>query len=334
MFARLVDMQWVSAGFFASNGWGSQDDWLANGMPQRLADASPANAAFRRRVFSSFRDPSFAHSQPDAVPQLYGDHTQFPLNNNREWLAVTPLQYRQLHAWADGDFTSGASAADSPASLEAVGLQQRPAALDRAALESVLGGAFHPAIEVPWTLRTREIWEKPFRLRVRSSTFELRDYGNELTTKIVYSAGGPLQGVSPGDLTHWLGEPWHADGASCRSGYQRSISLILPTFWPARIPTQVLSESDYQIVMDRTRAMSERLQAFRRRRDWERFIAKPTRSPTLELMVKDWPKLGMVAERPGPGDPQFPKTFKVESYVGFSNEPTHEYGADLWVPQY
>jgi hypothetical protein len=51
-------------------------------------------------------------------------------------------------------------------------------------------------------------------------------------------------------------------------------------------------------------------------------------------MVKDWPKLGMVAERRGPGDPQFPRTFKVESYVGFSNEPAHEYGADLWVPQY
>jgi L-Lysine epsilon oxidase N-terminal/L-lysine epsilon oxidase C-terminal domain len=334
IFARLVDMQWVSAGFFQSNGWGSKEDWLANGMPERLADASPANAAFRRHVFSSFRDPSFARSQPEAVPQLYGDHSEFPLDNNREWFAVTSLQYRRLRAWAEGDFTTGAPVTSSPGSLEALGLQQRPAALDRAALESVLGGAFHPSIEIPWTLRTREIWEKPFRLRVRSNTFELRNYGNELTTKIVYSPDGPLQGVVPGDLTHWLGEPWHADGASCRSGYQRSISLISPTFWPARIPTQVLSESDYQIVMDRTRPMSQRLQSFRRRLDWERFIAQPTRPPTLELMVKDWPKLGMVTKRPGPGDPQFPQTFKVESYVGFSKEPTHEYGADLWVPQY
>ena len=334
IFARLVDLQWVSSGFFESNGWGSRLDWLSEEMLERLADASPANARFRRQVFSSFRDPSFTHAQPNAVPQLYGDHTEFPLDNNREWLAVTPLQYRQLRAWAEGDFSSDGAVRRSPRSLEALPLQERPAALDRAALESVLGGAFHPAIEVPWTLRTRQIWEKPFRLRVRSDSFELQDYGSELTTKIVYSAGGPLQGVSPGDLTHWLGEPWHADAASCRSGYQRSISLILPTFWPARIPTQVLSNSDYQIVMDRTRPTSERLQAFRRRLDWERFIAKPTRPPTLELMVKDWPKLGMVTERPGPGDRQFPHTFKVESYVGFSKEPTHDYGADLWVPQY
>ena len=334
IFARLVDMQWVSAGFFQSNGWGSPADWLADGMPQRLADASQANAAFRKRVFATFRDPAFVKAQPDAVPQLYGDHTQFPLDNNREWLAVTPLQYRKLRAWANGDFTGGAGTTQTATSLDALPLHARPAALDRAVLESVLGGAFHPAIEVPWTLRTREVWEKPFRLRVRSNTFELRDYGKQLTTAKVYSRGGPLDGVSPGDLTRWLGDPWHADGASCRSGYQRSISLILPTFWPARIPTQVLSEGDYQIVMDRGRPMSERLAAFRRRRDWERFIAKPTRPPTLELMVREWPKLGMVANRPGPGDPQFPQKFKVESYVGFSHEPPVEYGADLWVPQY
>jgi hypothetical protein len=50
-------------------------------------------------------------------------------------------------------------------------------------------------------------------------------------------------------------------------------------------------------------------------------------------MVTEWPKLGLVAERPGPGDPEFPSTFKVESYVGFRHEPRHEYGPDLWVPQ-
>jgi hypothetical protein len=108
---------------------------------------------------------------------------------------------------------------------------------------------------------------------------------------------------------------------------------VLPTFWPARIPTQVLTDSDYRIVMNRSRPLPERLAAFRRRHDWERFIARPTRPPTLELMVREWPKLGIVADRPGPGDPQFPKRFKVESYLGYDVEPKHEYGADLWVPQ-
>ncbi len=142
-----------------------------------------------------------------------------------------------------------------------------------------------------------------------------------------------LDGVSPGDLTKWLGCPWHSDGASCRSGYQRRISTVLPTFWPARIPNQVLRDADYKIVMDRNRSFAERMAAFRRRHDWERFIAKPTRPPTLKLMVSEWWKLGMILDRPGPGDEHFPDRLKVESLVGFTHEPKHEYGADLWVPQ-
>jgi hypothetical protein len=332
IFARLVDMQWVNAGFFQANGFGSREDWLANGLRERLADRSSANETFRRGVFRSFRDPSFRTIEPDAVPQLYGDEVSFKKKSNRRWFAVTPLQYRKLRAWAAGDFVDGGGGTPERA-LGDLPLQGRPAALDRAALESCLGGAFHPGIEVPWTLRARSVWERPFRLRVRGTSFKLRDYGNELTRETVFSGRGPLQGVSPGDLTCWLGVPWHADGASCRSGYQRRLSRVWPTFWPARIPTQVLTEADYRIVMDRTRPMPARLAAFRRRHDWERFIARPTRPPTLELMVREWPKLGMVVERPGPGDPQFPRTFKVESYVGFDVEPKHEYGADLWVPQ-
>jgi hypothetical protein len=334
IFARLVDLQWVSAEFFASNGFGTPGDWLGDGMMARLANASPRNAAFRREVLRTFRNPVFSQAQPNAVPQLYGDHVGFPVKSNRQWFAVTPLQYRKLEAWAAGDFTEDAGARHVAASLDEVPLRLRPQALDRAALDSVLGGAFHPGIEVPWTLRVDTMWQEPFRLRVRGTSFELRDYGDELTTQIVFSSDGPVQGVAPGDLTRWMGVPWHADGASCRSGYQRSVSSVSPTFWPARIPTQVLNQADYRIVMEHDRPMSERVAAFRRRRDWERFIARPTRPPTLELMVNDWPKLGMVAEHPGPGDPQFPRTFKVESYVEFASEPKQDYGADRWVPQY
>jgi L-Lysine epsilon oxidase N-terminal/L-lysine epsilon oxidase C-terminal domain len=334
IFQRLVDLQWVSAGFFEMNGFGSAQDWTADGMPDKLADRSSANAAFRRTVFAGFRSPSFRIRQEHAVPELYGDAgVSHKPASNRQWLAVTPLQYRKLAAWAQGAFSDDRGGTEAATSLDALPLQQRPDALDRAALESCLGGAFHPGIEVSWTLRAASLWSKPFRLKQARTSFELEDHGPKLTRAQVFAPGGPLDGVSPGGLTRWLGLPWHADGASCRSGYIRRISMVLPTFWPARIPTQVLSESDYRIVLDRSRPLAERQAAFERRRDWERFIARPTRPPTLELMVHQWPKLGMVAERPGPGDAAFPKTFKVESYVGFKSEPTHEYGADVWVPQ-
>ena len=118
------------------------------------------------------------------------------------------------------------------------------------------------------------------------------------------------------------GLPWHADGASCRSGYQRKISTVLPTFWPARIPTQVLSEADYRIVLDRSRPLAER-QAGSGGVATGSGSSPGRRGPRpSHLMVDDWSKLGMVAERPGPGDPEFPQTFKVESYVGFNPSPS------------
>jgi hypothetical protein len=331
IFARMTEMQWVNEGFFLSNGFGSSEDWLTQENVGRLADRRAHS--FRRSLFRRFRNPAYLTSQPGAIPDMYGDHVNIPQQDIRQWLTVTPLQYAKLGAWADGRFVDDRDRAVSvPADLGSLPPEEQTRALDRAALESCLGGAFHPGIEAPWTLRIASVWEEPFRLRVRR-TEPATDWGPELTRDIVFGKRGPLQGCAPGDLTCWLGVPWHNDAASCRSGYQRRISTVLPTFWPARIPNQVLREADYRIVMDRSRPLEERRRAFRQRHDWERFVAKPTRPPTLKLMVTEWPKLGLVAERPGPGDPEFPSTFKVESYVGFRHEPKHEYGPDLWVPQ-
>jgi hypothetical protein len=333
LFARLSDMQWVSKGYLESQGFGSGHDWLAPATVERLADPSPRGAAYRRDVLARFRDPSFTQPQPDAIPALYGDHVAVPARSNRQWLAITELQYTQLGAWAEGRFRDDRDrVAGRPRRLEDLPVAEQPHALDRAALESVLGGAFHPGLEAPWILRRRSTWSRPWRLRVDSAQVDERDWGPELTQGDVLAPDGPVQGVSPGAITRWLGDPWHSDAASCRSGYQASISTLLPAFWVARVPVQVLAEDDYNVVMDRTRPRAEREAAFLRRRGWERFIARKTRPPTLRLMTRDWPRMGMVTERPGPGDAGFPTTFKVESYVGFEHEPLHDYGADQWFP--
>ena len=334
LFARLDDMQWVNEGYFRENGFGSGGEWLSQSTLERLADPSQTAAEYRQNVFSQFRDPSFLVSQQDAVPDMYGDDVSIPQTSARQWLAVTPLQYSKLGAWARGRFTDDRAEASGEArSVADLPVAEQPRSLDRAALESCLGGAFHPGIEAPWTMRRPSLWVKAFRLRVRSTEVDDRDWGAKLTQEKALAPDGPLDGVAPGDLTRWQGVPWHSDAASCRSGYQREISTVLPTFWPARIPNQVLIEDDYRIVMDRSRPLAERREAFARRHDWERFIAKKARPKTLALMIKDWSKLGMVTERPGPGDAEFPATLKVETGVGFDHEPKHEYGADEWVPQ-
>ena len=335
LFARLDDTQWVNEGYFKENGFGSGGEWLSEGTLERLADPSPAAAEFRGSVLAQFRDPAFLVSQQGAIPDMYGDGVSIPQTGPRQWLAVTPLQYAKLGAWARGRFTDDRDGVPgtSAGSLRELPVGEQPRSLDRAALESCLGGAFHPGIEAPWTMRRPSLWARAFRLRVRSTEVDDREWGAKLTQEEALAPDGPLDGVAPGDLTRWQGVPWHSDAASCRSGYQRRISTVLPTFWPARIPNQVLIEADYRIVMDRSRALADRQAAFARRHDWERFIARPERPKTLALMIKDWSRLGMVTERPGPGDPEFPATLKVETDVGFEGEPKHEYGADEWVPQ-
>jgi hypothetical protein len=333
LFARLSDMQWVSEGYLDGEGFGSGHDWLAPPTVERLADPSPRAEAYRRSVFDQFRDPSFTQSQPNAIPDLYGDHVAIPARSNRQWLAVTQLQYTQLGAWAEGRFDDDRDrVARRRPRFEDLPVAEQPHALDRAALESVLGGAFHPGLEAPWILRWRSTWDRPWRLRVHLANVDEHDWGPELTQEQVLAPDGPVQGLSPGAITRWLGVPWHGDAASCRSGYQASISNVLPAFWVARVPVQVLAEEDYQTVMNRSLPRNQREAAFQRRRGWERFIAQKTRPRTLKLMVQDWPRLGMVTERPGPGDAGFPATFKVESDVGFSGEPPHDYGADQWFP--
>jgi hypothetical protein len=326
LFARIVDMQWVNAGFLRSNGWGSDGNFLDPKTLHKLADRRASNRDYRHELFAQFRDPSYATPQPDADPQLYGDGTSTGSASPYEWLAVTPIQYRALQRWAAGDFVDDRGSDVSPLVLSDLPVAHQPAALDRAGLDSCLGGAYHPGIELPWSLRVASMWDSPGRLRMRADTVDLTDYGDQLTPAATLAASGPLDGSGPGDLTRWQGTPWQCDAASCRSGYQPSRSVVLPTFWPARIPNHVLREADYKKVVDTSRPLAERDQAFRARYDWERFVAGSSRRTTLQNMMAGWWKLGLVEERPGPADGKFPRVMKVEADLGFTEEPATAYG--------
>lgn len=333
---RLSDMQWVNAGYLTRYGFGADDDWTSPEMQRMIADASPANRDFRRRVAALFRNPDFSEAQPALEPQMYGDRVTMPPNlvEPRQWTAITPLQFAHLQRWAEGRFTAKAStrAIRDATALDDIPLAQRPTALDRASLDGCLGGAFHPGIEMPWMTRVHRIWTRRLRLRRAHRTPDTTDYGARLDHATAVKKGGPLDHLGPGDVIKWMGVPWHADSASCRYGYQK-FSPDLPGFWPARIPNAVLTEADYDIVVDQGRTLDERRAAFERRRDWQRFIARPTQTPTLSLMVDEWYKLGVIAERPGPSDGKFPAQLKVETSVGFASEPDADSPAWLGVPQ-
>jgi hypothetical protein len=326
IFSRVVDMQWVNAGYFGAHGWGSLTDYLAPELLDRLADPSPASAELRQHTFAQFRVPGDAVAQPSAAPQVYGDGVAFPARSAYQWLTVTPIQYALLQAWAAGTFVDDRDV-PAPTDLAALGASEQVLALDRAGLDACLGGAYHPGVEVPWTLRVPSLWSGPRRLRVRSTAVDNVDEGDELTPERTMAPDGPLAGSGPGDLTRWMATPWHCDTASCRSGYEPEISTVLPTFWPARVPNHVLREADYLVVIDTTAPMADRLAAFGRRYDWQRFVVASARPETLRNMVEQWAQLGLVTEQPGPTDGAFPSVMLVETNVGFGSEPAKTWNA-------
>lgn len=318
IFMRMTDMQWVNAGYLTTNGWGSLRDWSTKEWQQRLSDDSRANAELRQSIFAMFRDPFFGTVQPSLEPQEYGDMVDLPPNREepRQWGAISPVQYGHLRSWAQGNFTLRTP--KDVESIEDAPLSSQPSMLDRAALDSCLGGAFHPGVEFPWIARVPWIWTDELRLRSAALKPNLGLFGSQLTPQVATSRRGPLRSLGPGDVIKWMGVPWQADSSSCRYGYQRTVSITLPGFWPARIPNSVLTTADYEIVVDTNRSLAERREAFQRRAQWQRYISTPNRLDVLSLMVQEWPRLGVVKERPGPTDGAFPSRLKVESLLEFT----------------
>ena len=107
--------------------------------------------------------------------------------------------------------------------------------------------------------------------------------------------------------------PWQTDTVSCRSGYDQRLDPYLPTFWAARVPNHVLSEDDYQTVMDTSLPLADRQAAFANRQPFFRGLGPLRQLQILQDMVDGWFKLGLIATRPGPGDPAFPPVMKVET---------------------
>jgi len=83
----------------------------------------------------------------------------------------------------------------------------------------------------------------------------------------------------------------------------------------------VLTQADYDTVLDSSLPLAERREAFERRAAWLRFLPGDYQLQ-LATMVSDFGKLGVVAAQPGPaGSEDFPATLLVESGVGFDVPP-------------
>ena len=322
---RLVTSGGANSGIWTAFGDGSPSDFHDPALLERLADPSPAALPVRARVFAWFRSPSADVERQAAIPPFYGDAFGDFTGVPNTGLAVTATQYTWLRAWAEGEFDADACRPEPRSELDAIPLAEQPHALDRANLESCLGGPFHPGIELTWTLRHPGMWKAPFRLNLLPETASVKmDYGPELTPEVALAADGPLSANGPGTLTWWMGTPWQTDEASCMSGYQAGTYLPTPSFWAARVPNEVLPEAGYMRMLDTRLSMIQRVKHLATRGEWLRFFSTQYQK-RINSNIHMWDKVGIIAERPGPVDAKqsgLPDRLWVETEVwpGFTND--------------
>lgn len=334
LLRQFTDSAWVNFGFHLQFGWGAPYDFLNPKFIEKLCtytDKEDQYQALRRHIYNMFRHPNNITLQNNEWPQIYGDAYGDIDTSPRARLTITETLIRYLQKWVNGDFYPDYDPKEKfPSSVDEVLLQERPSILDRAALHYCMGGPFHPGCEMTWPMRHSSMYSSPFRLRHRNTIFseslmdeELglqRKYGLILKPSIISKPEGPLYASSPGDITKWMAVPWQTDTASCRSGYDADYDPYLPTFWPSRVPNHVLSDEEYQKVMDITLSVDERLKAFNTRSTWIRWL-KGNYIDQIRQMVKDFGKFGIVKKRDGINDDsRFPNFMFIESDVSFHDE--------------
>jgi hypothetical protein len=333
VFDRLTGNQWVNHGVFVLHGKGSPLD--ARDVPgvKRLADASDAARPFREAVFKLFRDPDVYEYAPAALPSFYGDGVDYGFSppfspgsfDVTAGLMLTPTLHRMMKQWASGEFVCDWK--DFPVLPEFSNLpaSKQPRALDRANLYDLLGGPFHPGIELTWIMRQPQLWKAAYRLNLTAEGTRTRqDFGPELTPEICLAPGGPLSETGPGGLTRWLGVPWQTDGGSCGSGgdYTPTYYLSVPSFWGARVPNNVLPQAAYERLKISGASAEQRAKHFSGRADWYRLLKPSSGYARAQAMIMQWPNLGVL--EPVEPPPGYEGAFHVETapYDAPEDDPT------------
>ncbi|MCX6316278.1 MAG: LodA/GoxA family CTQ-dependent oxidase [Bacteroidetes bacterium] len=317
IFERMHRLQWVNAGFAAAFGHNGVFDFSTPEWVAKLSTPSPAYNETRKVLANHFRHGDVDSWSPAPFPWLYGDAMNIPAAHTpRQHAFLTDTQLRFLDQWAAGDFIPDYDANYKyPRTLEEVPVQDQPDMLTRAAMEFCLADAFHPGCEMTWPLRTASMYKSAFRLQHAPENWIEPNYGAILNSDVISLPNSPLSGGQvPGGITRWMAVPWQTDTASCRSGYDTTYDPYVPTFWPARVPNQVMTAEAYKIVMDTDLDPGLRLQAFANRASWLAPLHLD-KGYTFQInyMIAHFDELGIVEVMPGlPDDPLFPAVMEVE----------------------
>lgn len=237
---RAFNYRWVEAtGAAAPVYHGSLQNFAALATPPPAGGPDP-NLTVRRAVFNRLRNPNPGqpNNVPGNMPKLNGDNNG-PLN-----FTVTITQFEMMRRWAAGQFHNQGWTGAPPAPAAEVTAKE----LDRAALDSMAGGAFYPGIESGWIMRDARIYAEPFR--VRHATTETDP-----------------NGALPGDLTKRSALPWQADFLDCADNW-----------WPAQRPNEVRANATATGVVEWARGIANHVDLVNR---WHLLgVVVPATDPT------------------------------------------------------
>ena len=315
IFERMAGLQWVNAGFAAGFGWNGAFDLTSMAAIAKLGSTSPAYREMRKVMANNFRHFDVDGKSPVPWPWLYGDAMNVPpADTPRQNASLSNLQLWMLGKWAEGDFEADyESDAEPPRKIEDVPVAEQGDMLTRAAMDFCLADAFHPGCEMTWPVRTATMYMAPFRFKHVAEDWINPPLPSILGQGALSLPDGPLAAQQPGSITRWMAVPWQTDTASCKSGYTKSYDPYVPSFWPARVPNQVLAKQNYDIVMDKKRPMSEREAAFGNRASWSAPLGAGSYTQGINNMIYYFDQLGVVEARKGPNDTdRFPAHMEVE----------------------
>lgn len=233
----------------------------------------------RGMIFRYMRNPSSSDVDWEAMPRGLGDDYDALAEGQPKptsFLSQTQIQYALLEQWAKGEFIS-----DWPGEEPGIPVpgEVTPEGLDRAALESSVGGPFFPGIEVGWLIRRPELYAEAFRLKVPRSP------GGSSEPPLRVGAIPFL----PGFFTQQMALPWQADFYDCHKeeleGPDGSLRLYM--WWTAQRPDDVFpagatERARWVRAFDSAKttenpddhANLERFQQMRQNWAWLRFIIK------------------------------------------------------------
>jgi hypothetical protein len=195
---RVSHMHWVSKIAGILHGEGKRFHFISR--VRELSSNNPQDADARDEIFQALRRSGGGGGNMPKLPDL--------AIREAPSTALTDVQYKRMERWAKGKFEADWPGAEPvPIPFDNLPEQDRPQALDRAALEACVGGPFYPGIEVSRVMLDEATYDnkRPFRINAN---------------------------LTPGTLTARMAVPWQADFNDCNIEEGAD-------WWPGQRPNEV-----------------------------------------------------------------------------------------------